>query len=274
MNLIYLSSFLAFDSLVILFSVLFGAIPGRWYRWKTEQLQFVFATISFLSGMLSCILAKNNEESLLEINTLYTFSFLLVFEALYTIVFLATLYKLITCVKTNGGLQNEYIYLRGSEYQLSNKLEYTIGNLIYMPNVKACAVAENYTIVFSGPRPKKEIDAGFICKKIGDKTYECLSYINLEKEHRIKRIINYGINCFIILVFLLVPLLVQYTDIVFMATGNVDEFYSLYRFVMLFLLGSLGSKLFANIKGFGKILYYLFWVMIINSIYYLIKFFR
>lgn len=274
MDLIYLLSCLAFDSLVILFAVLFGAIPGKWYRWKTQQLQFVFASISFFAGMLSCIFAKINEEYLLEINTLYTFSFLIIFEVLYAIVFLATLFRLITCVKTNGGLPNEYIYLRGYEYQLSNKLEYTLGNLIYMPNVKAYAIAENYTIIFSGARPEKEIDAGFICKKIGNKTYECLSYIDLNKEFRIKRIINKGINYLVILVFILVPLIVQYTDIAFIDTGNVDEFYSLYEFVVLFLLGSLGCRLFAKIKGFGKILHYLFFVMIIFSIYYFIKFFR
>ena len=274
MKLIYLLSCLAFDSLVFLFAVILGAIPGKWYRWKTQQLQFVFAIISFVAGTISCIIAKINEEYLLEINTLYTFSFLIIFEVLYTIVFVATLFRLITCIKTTAGLPNEYIYLQGSEYKILNRFEYTLGNLIYMPNVKAYAIAENYTILFSGARPEKEIDAGFICKKIGNKTYECLSYIDLDKEYRIKRIINYGINCFVILVFLLVPLLVQYTDIIFITTGNVDAFYPLYEFVVLFLLGSLGFKLFTKVKGFGKILYYLSLVMIIFSLYYLIKFFR
>ncbi len=274
MNLIYLLSCLAFDSLVFLFAIIFGAIPGKWYRWKTQQLQFVFAVISFVAGTISCVIAKISEEKLLEINTLYTFSFLSIFEILYTIVFLATLCRFITCIKTTAGLPNEYIYLQGSEYTISNKLEYTLGNLIYMPNVKAYAIAENYTILFSGARPEREIDAGFICKKIGNKTYECLSYIDLDKAYRIKRIINYGINCFVILVFLLVPVLVQYTDIIFITTGNVDAFYSLYEFVVLFLLGSLGCKLFTKVKGFGKVLYYLFLVMIIFSLYYLIIFFR
>lgn len=271
MNLIYLLSHLAFDSIVIMFAIIFGAIPGKWYKKKIDQLQLVFATISFLSGTLSCILAKINEEFLLEINTLYTFSFLLLIEYFYIVTFLASIYK----IKTKNRIGNyQNIQLRSSEYQLSNELEYTIGDsMIYMPNVKTCAVTENYIIVFPGPRPEKEIDADFLCEKIGDKTYACQAYTILEKEHKIKRIINYGINCFIVLTFLSIPLLFQHMDTTFMTTGNTDEFDFLFRFVMLFLFGALSNKLFKNTKGFGKILYYLSIVMIILSINPIIKFF-
>ena len=191
------------------------------------------------------------------------------FEVLYAIAFFGTLYRL----KTSRDLPNEYIRLQSSEYQLSNKLEYTLGNLIYMPHVEAYAIAENCIIIFSGARPEKEIDAEFICKKIDDRVYECLSYIDLNEEFSIKRIINNGINCLIVFVFMLVPLIVQYTDITVMATGLTHEFDSLFSFVVLFLLGTLFCKLFQNTKGFGKILYCLSFVMIILSIYYLIEFF-
>lgn len=274
MKLIYLLSWLAFDSFVLMFAILFGAIPGKWYKWKTIQLQFAFATFSFITGTLSCIIAKSNEEYLQEISTLYNFSFLMIFEYFYIAAFFASLFRFITCIKTTAGLPNEYIYLHSSEYQISNKLEYTLGDLIYMPNVTAYAIAENSIIIFTGARPEKEIDAGFICKKIGDKVYECLSYIDLDKEHKIKKIINHVINCFIVTIFLLIPLLEQYTDIVHITTGNVDMLYSLYESVVLFLLGSLGCKFFSGVRGFGKVLYYLFIVMIIFSLYYLIKFFR
>lgn len=270
MNLIYLLSCLAFDSLVLAFAVGFGAIPGKWYKLKTKQIQFIFLTISFVVGIISCIIAKINEEYLLEINTLYTFDYLMIWQVLYTIAFVGALFG----IKKTAGLPTEYIYLQGSEYKISTSLEYTLSDLTYMPNVKTYAITENYTILFSGARPEKEIDACFICKQIGNKTYECFSYIDLDKEYRIKRIINYGFNCCVILVFLLVPLLIQYTDIIFITTRNVDAFYPLYEFVVLFLLGSLGFKLFTKVKGFGKILYYLSLVMIIFSLYYLIKFFR
>lgn len=241
---------------------------------EDTAIAICFCNYFIFLGTLSCIVAKINEAYLHEINTVYTFSFLIIFEILYAIVFFASLTKFIACVKTNAVSPNEYIFLRGIEYQISNKLEYTLGNLIYMPNVKAYAIAKNHTIIFSGARPEKEIDAGFICKKIGDKTYDCLSYIDLDKRFSVKRIIGYVINCFVLIVFWSIPFLIQYTDSVFMATGNVDELYPLYEFVVLFLLGSLGCKLFTKVKGFGKILYYLFLIMIIFSLYYLIKFFR
>lgn len=267
MSLIYLLSGLAFDSLVIMFAFLFGAIPGGWYKRKILQLQLFLSSFSFFTGALSCIFAKINEEYLLEINTLHKFSFLRTWQVLYAIAFFGTLYKL----KKIGGLSTECIRLKNTEYQISNKLEYTLGDsIIYMPNVKSCAIAKNCTILFSGARPEKEIDAEFICKKIDDKVYECLSYIDLNEKFSIKRIINSGINCLIVFVFMLIPLIVQYMDITAMTTGPTtpedDPLYNLFGSVVTFLLGALFCKLFKNIKEVvGKILYWLGVVMVILS---------
>lgn len=272
LHLIYLLSFLSFNSLVLIFAFLFGAIPGNWYKRKLPQLQFIFATISFLSGGLNCIIALINDAYLNEINTLYTFSFLIILEPLYAFAFFASIYKLVKRRQTNKVLPDEYIFLRGSEYQITNKLEYTLSNLIYMPNVQSYAIAKDYTIIFSGARPEKEIDAKFICKKIGDKAYDCLSYIDLDKRFSLKRIFNHIVNCFILIVSLSIPFLIHYTDSALMATGNVDELYPLYVFVILFLLGTLECKLFRGIKGFSKIFYYLALIMVIFSFGYLIQF--
>lgn len=266
MGLVYLLSGLAFDSLVIMFAFLFGAIPGGWYKRKLAQLQLFLSSFSFFTGALSCIFAKINEEYSLETNTLYTCSFLMILQVLYAIAFFGTLYKL----KTSEDFPNERICLKASEYQLSNDLEYDTSGSTYLAKVKAYAIAENCIIIFSGARPEKEIDADFICKKIDDKVYECLSYIDLNEEFSIKRIINSGINCLIVFVFMLIPLIVQYMDITFMATGSTipkdGPLSNLFSFTVTFLLGALFCKLFKNIKGFGRILYWLGVVMVVTTI--------
>lgn len=269
MEITYLLSIVAFDSIVIIFAVLFGAIPGNWYKWRIEPIQVLFAVSAFLTGTICCIWTKINEEQLIAINSLYTFSFQLGFEVLYLIILLASLFRFGTYLKTKRELPNRYIKLNNSEYKITNKLEYTLGNLIYMPNVKAYAIARDMTIVFSGSRPKEEIDAGFICKKIGDGIYECLSYVDLRKSHTIKSIINTLINCLIIIVAFIVPVVIALMDATFINTGNVDSLYNVFEFLVLFLLGSIGSKLFANVNGFGKLLYFLFIAMTIISFYYL-----
>lgn len=266
MGLIYLLSLLAFDSLVIMFAFLFGAIPGGWYKRKLPQLQLFLSSFSFSAGALSCIFAKINEEYLLEINTLHKFYFLMILQFLYAIAFFGTLYKL----KTIGSLSTECIRLQASEYQLSSDLEYYTRGSTYMPIVKTYAIAENCIIIFPGARPEKEIDAEFICKKIDDKVYECLSYIDLNKEFSVKRIVDNGINCLIVFVFMLIPLVVQYMDITVMTTGPTtpedDPLYNLFGSVVTFLLGALFCKLFKNIKEVGgKIFYWLGVVMVILS---------
>lgn len=104
-----------------------------------------------------------------------------------------------------------------------------------------------------------------------------MSYIDLNEKFSIKRIIDNGINCLIVFVFMLIPPIVQYSDITVMATGPTapgdGPLDSLFSFVVLFSLGASFCKLFKNTKGFGKILYCFSFFMVIISIYYLIEFF-
>lgn len=274
MSLIYLLSSLAFNSLVIMFAFICGAIPGGWYKRKILQLQLFLSSFSFFTGALSCIFAKINEEYLQGIHTLYTCSFLMILQVLYAIAFFATLYRL----KTSGDFLTECIRLQASEYQLSSDLEYDTSGSTYLANVKTYAIAENCIILFPGARPEKEIDAEFICKKIDDKVYECLSYIDLNEKFSIKRIIDNSINCLIVLVAMSIPLIVQYGDITVMATGPTapedDPLYNLFSFAVTFLLGALFCKLFKNIKGAGKIFYWLGVVIVVITISsFIIEFF-
>ncbi len=139
-----------------------------------------------------------------------------------------------------------------------------------MPIVKTYAIAENCIILFPGARPEKAIDAEFICKKIDDKVYECLSYIDLNEKFSIKRIIDNGINCLIVFVPMLIPPVIQYSDIAVMATGPFtpgdDPLSNLFRFVVLFVLGAVFCKLFKAVKGTGRIFYCLGFVMVIISV--------
>lgn len=65
----------------------------------------------------------------------------------------------------------------------------------------------------------------------------------------------------------------HYIDTVRIVIGNVDMFYPLFESIVLFLLGSLGYKLFSGVKGFGKILCCLFIIMVMFSFNSLIEFF-
>ena len=274
MIMIYTLSTIAFDSLILLFCVLFNGIPGKWYRWHTVQLQLLLSVISLLFGTNGLILSKSNEKLLIDRNSLFATSLQSVLTILYLIVFIASVYRYIEFRKTKAELPNKYFMFCQGDYKIVNELNYTLGNLIFIPNIKAYAVYGTTTIIFSGRHPSEEIDAGFICKKIGDNVYECLSYIDLEKQTFVKRVIQRILNVLMIVTVLCAPILVAYTDYVFMLEKNVDNLYSLYEFVVLFLLGSLGCNLFGKTKGFGKALYCLFIIMIMISMYYLLIFFR
>ncbi len=272
MIMIYALSIVSFDIMVLLFCFLFNAFPGKWYRWHTVELQFFLSMVSLFTGICGWCLSKKNEAMLIEKNSLFTASFQSISMVIYLVVFVASVYRFFGFRKTGTKLPNKYFRIDKKDYKIVNELNYTLGNLIFIPNTTAYAIFGASTIIFSGAHPSKEIDAGFICKKIGNNVYECISYIDFEKQDFIKRALKGLVNTLVIVVFLCVPILVAYTDYVFILEHNVDDLYSLYEFVVLFLLGSLGHNLFANTKGLGKILYWFFFIMRLFSIFYLFIF--
>ena len=69
---------------------------------------------------------------------------------------------------------------------------------------------------------------------------------------------------------MLIPPVIQYSDIAVMATGPFtpgdDLLSNLFRFVVLFVLGAVFCKLFKAVKGTGRIFYCLGFVMVIISV--------
>lgn len=271
---IYIQFIVAFDLLVALFFVVFNVFPGKWYRWHTVQLQFILSMLSFIIGLSGYILSIYNRNYIQEINSLFSDSFLSIFLAFYFMVFISSIYRYISINKNQNDLPYEYIELSKSQYKIVNELEYSLGNLAYMPNVNSYAVCEKMTIVFSSARPLREIDAGFVCRQIGDDVYECLSYIDKSKEKSFHKIINKTISFISNCLFLLMPVLLTYTDYIFSKGRDIENIYNLYVFSIMFTFGALGSKLFYNSKGLGKWLYWLCISSLILSNYYLFIYFR
>lgn len=273
MNSIYVLSILAFDSAVLVFAFLFNVIPGRWYVWRIEKIQLMLASFSLVTNIVGSVIAIIYDSYLLNIGSLYTYDFHTTVGGFYVILLFCSIYKYISFVKREKKEPRKYIELRDTDYKLTSELNFTLGNQIYMPNVQTYAVTKDEVILFSGARPEKEINAGFICNKLGDKVYECISYCPLEKKHTKKSVINRIHSFSIVFVFMLLPVVVAYLDICKRETGNVNNLYKLFESTVCFGLGSIGCKLFSGTKGFGKYLYILGMIMISSSFVGLLRFF-
>ncbi|HHT97311.1 MAG TPA: hypothetical protein GXZ90_05400 [Clostridiales bacterium] len=285
MTSIYIQFVVAFDLIVLMFLIIFNVLPGKWYKWHTIQLQLILSTASFVSGLSGYVLSIYHRNYIQEVNSLFYDSFLSIFSLFYFMVFILSIYRYITVNKAQKNLQHKYIELSKSEYKIFNELNYTLENkislenkhvlddLVYLPNVSSYAVYGEKLILFPGARPLQEIDAGFVCVQIKDNVYECISYIDKSKGKSFNKIVNKFITFMTSCLLLLAPVLLTYTDYVYIKGGSVENIYNLHFFNVMFISGSLGSKLFYKVKG-GKWLYWLCISSIILSNYYLVVYFK
>lgn len=271
MNSIYVLSILAFDSAVLMFAFLFNVILVKWYIWRMEKIQLMLASFSLMTCIAGSVIAIIYDSYLLNVGSVYTFDFHMTGVIFYCILLFCSIYKYISCIKRKKKEPRKYIELRDTDYKLTS--EFTWGNHIHMATVRTYAVTKDAVILFPSVRPKKEINAGFICNKLGDKVYECVAYLPLEKKHTIKSVINRIHTFSVVFVCMLLPVIVAYMDLCKRETGEVNNIYILFGSFMCYVFGSLACKHFSGTKGFGKYLYVLGMIMISSSFVALLSFF-
>ncbi|SDB39982.1 hypothetical protein SAMN02910298_01949 [Pseudobutyrivibrio sp. YE44] len=134
---------------------------------------------------------------------------------------------------------------------------------IYMPNVKRFAVCDNCIIVFSTVGPTSEVDAEFVCRKISDNQYECISFYEKSESKSLVSIISATMGYLIFFIAILEAMLITIIGHIF-----EDESFHLFTIKLcggsgIILLGLICIKLFSRTRGFIKFLFVPFGALMI-----------
>ena len=141
---------------------------------------------------------------------------------------------------------------------LSEDFDLLLGDsFVLMPNVTKYAVSNNITIVFTSVVPETEIDAIFVCKSIGENTYECISIDRLEN-YNVKSIISY-ISAIMIAFLALVESFLLVIGFHNFDNTNINYvLLGIFGGIGLVFLGGVAIKLFKNVEGITKYIFIIF----------------
>ena len=251
---------IAFGELLVLFVlVVFEVLPGNNYKKHIHQIQLVISMIGTAIVLIDILVMYFNPQLVWATNDLMDIEAFKYILFIHVIILVSSAYKYRSIIK-NGNSNVEFT-LKKEEYTLSNEFDFSFGN-VSIPNIKRVAICNDFIIIFGGRAPTREVDAKYICRKIGEKQYECLSFETLD-EKTIWDILSQIGTVSLVIIFSILPIL-------FVGYGHKWSNPDIRTFIgnintHLFLVGFglITIKLFKSVNGITKYIFLLFGFMVI-----------
>ena len=241
------------ESMIIMFGCLFNVFPGRWYRQHIINVQIFLASLTLTLGVSSGLLAVINDEMFKE-RTAFTWDLQSPILFVYTLLFICSAIRFWEYKKRKEEVQVLRIYK--DDYKIARELDDGIGNGVETTNVSTVAILDTSIIIFPGAHPNEAVDADFICRKIGDNVYECLSYIALERHISLRSILNGAETALIMGWSFLLPVLLVYIDYADRMGRKVDL--EICGPAIFYIFGAGLRKLLRGVDGLFAKFFYLF----------------
>lgn len=241
---------------ILMFCIVLELLPGNSYKLKKYNFQLGLSAGSLILCLAVYIIVKLMPDYALEVNKMLSADTIIGFIVIYAIFFVCSIYRYYDIKKNNEILIN--IQLKKEEYKLSEDFDLLLGNsFVLMPNVTKYAVSNNITIVFTSVVPETEIDAIFVCKSIGENTYECISIDRLDN-YNVKSIISYISAIMIAFLALVESFLLVIGFHNFDNTNINNVLLGIFGGIGLVFLGGVAIKLFKNVEGITKYIFIIF----------------
>ena len=251
--LMYILIIVAWECLVIMYGCLFNVFPGRWYRWHIINVQIFLSSLTFTLGVSSRLLAVINDEIFKE-RTAFTGDLQGPILFVNALLFSCSVIRFWEYKKRKEEVQVLRIYK--DDYKIVKELDDGIGNSVETTNVSTIAILDTSIIIFPGAHPDEAVDADFVCRKIGDNVYECLSYVALERHISLRSIINGAETALLMGWNFLLPVLLVYIDYADRMGKEVDL--EICGPAIIYTLGAATRKLLRGEDGLFARFFYLF----------------
>ena len=244
------------EIIILMFVIVLELFPGNSYKNYKYNFQLGLSVSAFILGLVAYIIAAIIPNYVLEVNRLLSPDTLKGFVALYTIFLVGSVYRYYDIKKSNEKFLT--IQLKKEEYTFSADFNLLLGDsLVYMPNISKCAVTKDKTIIFTSVAPEEEIDANFLCKPIGENTYECVSIDKMDN-HNSRSVISY-VSALIIAFIAVIDsflLIIGFHNFDNSETNTV--ILNIFGELGLVFIGGVAIKLFKNVEGITKYIFIIF----------------
>ena len=175
MIIVIISMIIAWWLIVAFFAFATRIIPLKNYSENISKLQIVLSSCSVILGVFAFFYIKTNYSSGIFGESKWDEEGVALMLFLFSLCLIASLLRFFFDGKVKNN-KIETFELKAGEYRIVKEFDLTLGDYIYMPNVKSYCEFSGGKIVFTGNMPNREADGEFTCRMIKDGIYECLSY--------------------------------------------------------------------------------------------------
>ena len=249
MFIVTASMIIAWELIVVMYAYILRVIPLKNYSRTITRVQIILSSCSVMLGVFAFFYVKINYNSGIFYGSKWDETGLAIMLFLLFLCFLMSILRFFFNRNASQNSEKTFI-LKAGDYRIVKDFDLTMGDYLYMPNVKAYCEFDGGKIVFSGSVPAQDFDCNFTCRMVEDGIYECLLYEILNKDIRVRtaQIMRIGFFILIAVDFALAMIWIS------QAPGlNIDLIGRLTSLLWWSLFGIGGLKLFKGAKGIGAI---------------------
>lgn len=175
MLIVTIAIIIAWEMIVAMFAYIFRVIPLKNYSKNIAKVQIVLSSIAVILGLFVHFYVITNYDSGIFYGSKWDETGAADMLFLFGLCLVTSLLRFFFEWKAKNN-KVETFNLKAGDYRIVKEFDLTMGEYLYMPNVKSYCEFSGGKIVFTGNMPNHEADGEFTCRMVKDGIYECLSY--------------------------------------------------------------------------------------------------
>ena len=245
MLIVTILTIIACELVVLMFAFILHVIPLKNYTEKMSKIQLSLSIVATLLGVFVYFYLKTNYSSGVFDKSKWDTELAKLFIFGYCWCLVASSLRFF--YEKKAEYTEETFRLMADEYKIVKEFNLTMGDYMYMPNVKAYCEFGKGIMVFTGRMPEHEVDGVFKCRMLKDGIYECLSYEVATNDYKKISLSNIIISVLFVLLAIDVALLIIWiSQIPGFNMGGIAHFVKSLSF---FLFGAALFNLYKGAKG-------------------------
>ena len=251
MFLVTIMTIIACELVVLMFAFAMHVIPLKEYVKKISKIQLFLSIVATLLGVFVYFYLKTNYSSGIFSKSKWNTELAGLFVFGYCLCLVCSFFRFFSEKKDK--YNEETFRLMADEYKIVKEFNFTMGDYIYMPNVKAYCEFGKGIMIFTGRMPEHEVDGVFKCRMVKDGIYECLSYEVLTNDYKKIIVSQISISALFILLVIDVALFIMWISQ--MPGFNMVFIARLVKSLSFSLFGAAAFNLYKGAKGiFAKLM--------------------
>ena len=261
MEIVTLTTIVAWEFILLYYAFVLHISPLKDYTKNIAKVQLAFSSGAVLLGIVCylCII-NGNYDSEKFYGSNWDAELAIYFIIAYCFFFGLALVRFVGEKKIKTG-KEEIFQLKAGDYKILKEFNLTMGDYMYMPNVKSYCEFEKGMILFTGQIPSGEVDCRFTCRMLKDGIYECLSYEVLSGKD--KNDILYKISGIVFILLAAIDIVIFGIWLSQDTRFHMDIISKLLKGLSLILFGSVSLKLYYGAKGIMAKMMFAFSIMLI-----------